>query len=96
MCRHLNDERRHRFVRMILCGRPCVQCHYCGAWLGGYHQIVYPRMTLDHVVPLSVGGALGLRNIVPACLRCNRFRSNTPYGVFINAIMRGLVRWARP
>lgn len=36
-------------------------CHYCGA----------PATTVDHVVPLSVGGTSAQRNTVPACRPCN-------------------------
>jgi len=38
-------------------------CSYCG--------IREVRLTMDHVVPLSRGGAHDKYNIVPACLPCN-------------------------
>ncbi len=40
-------------------------CHYCG-------QKVSPgELTMDHVVPLSLGGQSTKLNIVPACKSCN-------------------------
>ena len=37
-------------------------CHYCGAC---------GNTTIDHVVPISKGGAHSIENIVPACQPCN-------------------------
>jgi 5-methylcytosine-specific restriction endonuclease McrA len=37
------------------------RCAYCGA----------PYESIDHVVPLSRGGANVADNVVPACLSCN-------------------------
>jgi len=39
------------------------KCVYCGKRTR--------RLTKDHVIPLSQGGALTLSNIVPACKSCN-------------------------
>jgi len=39
------------------------RCAYCGR-KGG-------RLTRDHVVPLSRGGSDSIKNIVPACRKCN-------------------------
>jgi len=41
------------------------KCYYCG---GKYEQI-------DHIVPLSKGGAHSLDNLAPACAKCNRNKS---------------------
>lgn len=38
-------------------------CFYCGD--------VSPKLTMDHVVPVSRGGRHALGNVVPACRRCN-------------------------
>lgn len=37
------------------------RCAYCGD----------PWQHIEHVVPVSRGGVHGLRNLVPACARCN-------------------------
>jgi len=42
------------------------RCAYCGA-----EETLTERLTLDHVVPLSRGGADVVANVVPACARCN-------------------------
>ena len=38
------------------------RCAYCGA----------PAQSLDHIVPKARGGLTVARNLVPACLPCNR------------------------
>lgn len=49
------------------CGRRCV---YCGA------QLEFDGATLDHVHPLSHGGAHVAGNVVLACPRCNRLKGD--------------------
>jgi 5-methylcytosine-specific restriction endonuclease McrA len=44
------------------------RCQYCGATHG--------KMTTDHVVPRSRGGAESWRNLVCACAACNRRKGN--------------------
>lgn len=81
MTRRLTDcKRRRRFKHMLLCGRPWVECHYCGT------HLTFETITLDHVVPLSKGGAMGIRNIVAACLKCNQRRGNVSYRWFVKRI----------
>jgi 5-methylcytosine-specific restriction endonuclease McrA len=36
-------------------------CYRCGRWAG----------TIDHVIPLALGGDHSLSNLRPACQRCN-------------------------
>ncbi|MBZ0135650.1 MAG: HNH endonuclease [Planctomycetes bacterium] len=46
------------------------QCQYCGIF-------VHKRaMTIDHVLPVSRGGATSWPNCVLACQRCNHIKSN--------------------
>jgi len=40
-------------------------CYYCGRMVGS------KNLTMDHVIPLSRGGASTRENIVPACKECN-------------------------
>lgn len=75
-----NSKRRQSFKRMLLGERPWVECHYCG------QHLTLETVTLDHVKPLSKGGAMGIKNIVPACLACNRKRGNTDYKTFVRRI----------
>lgn len=44
------------------------RCQYCGSTHG--------KMTTDHVVPRSQGGAESWRNLVCACAACNRAKGN--------------------
>jgi HNH endonuclease len=47
-------------------------CEYCHA----SEQWQYVRFTIDHVVPLSLGGADSLDNLALACFHCNRRKTN--------------------
>lgn len=47
-------------------------CEYCHA----SEQWQYVRFTVDHVVPLSLGGADRLENLALACFHCNRRKTN--------------------
>jgi 5-methylcytosine-specific restriction endonuclease McrA len=40
------------------------RCHWCGRY----------ATTVDHVVPLAIGGSHDLANLVPACQPCNSRR----------------------
>lgn len=46
------------------------RCAYCGQLL------VF--LTIDHLVPVKLGGPHTIRNIVPACGPCNRRKCNGP------------------
>ncbi len=74
--------RLHRFVRKP--ARPTIAfnkknilkrdahtCQYCGR-NGG------ERMTIDHVIPKSLGGRTVWENVVSACRTCNLKKGNTP------------------
>ena len=45
------------------------QCAYCGAT---------GKLTVDHVLPLKLGGLDEAANILPACVRCNCSKQATP------------------
>lgn len=42
------------------------RCYYCGL-----RTNPFATFTIDHIVPLARGGSNDLRNLVPACRRCN-------------------------
>lgn len=44
------------------------ECYYCGLWLMG---MAPDRVTLEHLQPVSRGGAHAMYNIVPSCDSCN-------------------------
>lgn len=45
------------------------RCAYCGK---------QGKLTMDHVEPLTLGGAHDISNIVPACFPCNSSKHNKP------------------
>jgi 5-methylcytosine-specific restriction endonuclease McrA len=44
------------------------RCTYCN------YPVDLFSVNLDHVVPVSLGGSMGLENLVPACEDCNRVK----------------------
>jgi 5-methylcytosine-specific restriction endonuclease McrA len=54
------------------------RCAYCGD----------PATTIDHVVPISKGGAHSKENVVPACKPCNSSKNAKPLLVWL-ATRRG-------
>ena len=66
---------KRNVVRRVLFCRDNWRCAYCGREGG-------PRdLTMDHVKPLSRGGAHRWDNVVSACRRCNS-ASSSPKGSF--------------
>ncbi len=47
-------------------------CEYCHA----SEQWQYVRFTVDHIVPLSLGGVDDLENLALACFHCNRKKTD--------------------
>ena len=52
----------------------CEYCHASERWQ-------YVSFTVDHVVPITLGGADSLDNLALACFHCNRRKSNKLTGV---------------
>jgi HNH endonuclease len=50
-------------------GHLCEFCHASEKWQ-------YVKFTVDHTVPLSLGGSDGLENLALACFHCNRRKTN--------------------
>jgi len=61
-------QSRQRFRRSILDAWNW-RCAYCDACLEG-------QATLDHIVPMSRGGATSRNNLVAACAKCNVSKSD--------------------
>ena len=47
----------------------CEYCHASEKWQ-------YVRFTIDHVIPLTLGGSDTLDNLALACFHCNRRKSD--------------------
>jgi 5-methylcytosine-specific restriction endonuclease McrA len=61
-------------------------CCYCGT--------TDELRSIEHVIPVSLGGIVGHANYVAACHTCNRERGNTPLLLFL--IERGRLDWTSP
>lgn len=76
-------SRRDRLAIYLRDDMTCVWCgrtrHRCGI-----------QLTLDHLVPRSVGGNHDITNIVTSCERCNNVRRNMSVKKFVTRISRKL------
>lgn len=61
------DRRRRKvwLLKTFGTGRSCL-CHWCRK------RLRFETLTVDRLVPGEAGGRYVRRNIVPACLKCNR------------------------
>lgn len=57
------------------------RCHYCE-----HCHFTENEITKDHKLPQSKGGTDSVKNIVPACLECNRDKADTPYDEYMRVI----------
>lgn len=65
-------------------------CRYCGAAAPDV------RLTVDHVVPVSLGGGDKPENLVTACADCNSGKSSTsPDAPLVANVADDALRWAR-
>jgi 5-methylcytosine-specific restriction endonuclease McrA len=58
------DAHRRKITRRAVFARDHWTCQYCGGERG--------KLTVDHVIPRSKGGATRWENIVTCCAPCNR------------------------
>lgn len=64
-------------------------CRYCG---GSAPDVV---LTVDHVVPIALGGSDDPSNLVAACKDCNAGKTSTsPDGPLVADVAQDAVRWA--
>jgi len=64
-------------------------CHYCGS---GAPDV---KLTVDHVVPVALGGSDDPSNLVAACKDCNAGKTSTsPDEVTVAAVAADAARWA--
>lgn len=59
-----------RFTRLQLLRRDQFVCQYCGKGM------IKSELTVDHIIPTSLGGLNGWMNCVAACIKCNNSKSN--------------------
>lgn len=84
-----NDKPTHRKkkrrkysedVRKMIYDKADGRCQLCG------RQIAYIEVTLDHVVPLAMGGADEVENLSCTCFTCNQFKGSILPDDFIDRI----------
>ena len=72
-------QREVRLTRRNIHARDLSRCHYCGK------RFPSRELTVDHVIPRSLGGRDTWENLVTACVPCNsRKGSRTPQGANMN------------
>ena len=67
-------------LRMKVFNKLNNHCAYCGK------IIKYDEMEIDHLFPKSQGGTNEVENLLPACRRCNFYKSDLVVEKFRNAI----------
>lgn len=77
-----NTRRKHRSsaTREMLYKQYDGKCQLCGK------KLTLDDMTLDHIVPLNLGGADKLENIQIACFACNQLKRNILPEDFLNRV----------
>lgn len=60
------------------------RCAYCG------EKLKYKNLTLDHVIPKSMGGDRSEGNLYPACRKCNRSKRDLSVEDFRETLGGGL------
>lgn len=65
-------------------------CRYCGAMAPDV------KLTVDHVIPVALGGSDEPRNLVTACVDCNSGKTSTqPDSELVEDIAADALRWKR-
>jgi hypothetical protein len=80
-------SKRARYEVLVRDGH---RCRYCG--IGSADGA---RLTVDHVVPVALGGGDGPDNLAAACAECNAGKSSTqPNGPLVRDVSRAAAVWA--
>lgn len=67
-------------IKQLIYERANGRCELCG------RKILFEDMTIDHVIPLSMGGEDNINNISCACQPCNTFKGNILPDTFFERI----------
>lgn len=68
----------NRAIRAVLSERSC--CLYCGK------GITEASASIDHMNPISKGGAHSVHNLVACCLRCNKRKHDKPFAEWVSTL----------
>lgn len=67
-------------LRFAVLDRDRFRCHYCG------RRPPEVQLEIDHVLPISRGGATTMTNLVSACKDCNRGKRGRIYGFNVDEV----------
>ena len=68
--------------RRIIYNKSGGRCELCG------QRLLFENMTLDHIIPLSMGGKDSMENLQASCFACNQFKSNILPDDFMDRIIK--------
>lgn len=78
-----------RRLRFEVLRRDNHACRYCGA------AAPEAKLTVDHVIPVSLGGPDDATNLVTACVDCNAGKgSSAPDAALVAQVSEDALRWA--
>lgn len=79
-----------RRLRFEILRRDGHTCRYCGS------RAPEVQLTVDHVVPVTLGGSDEPSNLVAACTSCNAGKSSVPAGApLVDQVTEDALRWSR-
>lgn len=79
-----------RRLRFEILRRDGHACRYCGAMAPDV------KLTVDHVIPVALGGSDEPSNLVTACADCNAGKTSTqPDSTLVDDVASDALRWAR-
>lgn len=79
-----------RRLRFEILRRDGHACRYCGAMAPD------AKLTVDHVIPVALGGSDEAANLVTACSECNSGKSSIqPDSGLVEDVAADAIRWAR-
>ena len=106
-CQRSKDEARYRTRRAKSLPAPVerevresfIACFYCGhipGECGENRRRPDPRLELDHIEPLYLGGSGRPENLVMACRPCNRSKGSKTVSEWVLQVRDGECRIGRP
>lgn len=84
-CKCSEKKKRRNYSReerKIIYNESNGRCELCGK------RLLFEEMTLDHIVPISMGGADDMDNLQASCFACNQFKSNILPDDFMDRIIK--------
>ena len=60
-------------------------CQYCGIWCYESWSVDPSALTIDHMLPHTVGGQDNIENLITCCRRCNGIKSSLIFKDFDEA-----------